>query len=85
MDRPWVVRRIPSPPRERERLPEVLSQAEIERLLRAVRRPKHSQHSVRIPARSPAASGGVGRTGRNPWSPTRPAAPGAFLGPRRGT
>ena len=35
MDRPWVVRRIPSPPRERERLPEVLSQAEIERLLRA--------------------------------------------------
>jgi len=85
LDRPWVVRRIPSPPRERERLPEVLSQAEIERLLRAVRRPKHSQHSVRIPARSPAASGGVGRTGRNPWSPTRPAAPGAFLGPRRGT
>src|SRR5438874_1558311 len=41
LDRPWVVRRIPFPRRERERLPEVLSQAEIERLLRAVRRPKH--------------------------------------------
>ena len=41
LDRPWVVRRIPFPRRERERLPEVLSQAEIERLLRAVRRLKH--------------------------------------------
>ncbi len=41
LDRPWVVRRIPFPRRERERLPEVLSQAEIERLLRAVSRPKH--------------------------------------------
>src|SRR5438552_8744591 len=40
LDRPWVVRRIPFPRRERERLPEVLSQAEIERL-RAVSRPKH--------------------------------------------
>src|SRR5207253_1016935 len=41
LDRPWVVRRIPFPRRERERLPEVLSQAEIERLLRAVSRLKH--------------------------------------------
>src|SRR5206468_10121339 len=40
LDWPWVVRRIRFPRGERERLPEVLSQAEIERLLRAVSRPK---------------------------------------------
>ncbi len=41
LDRPGEVRRIPFPRRVRERLPEILSVAEVERLLGAVRRPKH--------------------------------------------
>jgi site-specific recombinase XerD len=41
LDRPIVVRRIPFPRDTRERLPEILSAAEVERLLGSVRRPKH--------------------------------------------
>ena len=41
LDRPGEVRRIPFPRRVRERLPEILSVSEVERLLGAVRRPKH--------------------------------------------
>ena len=38
---PVAVRRIPYPRRDGERLPEILSVAEVERLLAAVHRPKH--------------------------------------------
>jgi site-specific recombinase XerD len=41
LDRPVAVRRIPFPRRDGERLPEILSPAEVERLLAAVHRPKH--------------------------------------------
>jgi integrase/recombinase XerD len=41
LDRPGVVRRIPFPRQVSERLPEILSPAEVERLLGAVSRPKH--------------------------------------------
>jgi integrase/recombinase XerD len=41
LDRPCAVRRIPLPRRDGERLPEILSRAEIERLFEAVSRPKH--------------------------------------------
>jgi site-specific recombinase XerD len=41
LDRPVVVRRIPFPRDTRERLPEILSAAEVARLLGSVRRPKH--------------------------------------------
>jgi len=41
LDRPGEVRRIPFPRRVRERLPEILSVSEVERLLGAVSRPKH--------------------------------------------
>ena len=41
LDRPGEVRRIPFPRRVCERLPEILSVAEVERLLCAVSRPKH--------------------------------------------
>ena len=41
LDRPGEVRRIPFPRRVSERLPEILSVLEVERLLGAVSRPKH--------------------------------------------
>jgi len=41
LDRPVTVRRIPFPRRDGERLPEILSRAEVERLLRAPSRPNH--------------------------------------------
>ena len=41
LDRPVAVRRIPFPRRDGERLPEILSTAEVARLIEAVRRPKH--------------------------------------------
>jgi site-specific recombinase XerD len=41
LERPAVVQRIRYPRRVSERLPEILSPAEVERLLGAVRRPKH--------------------------------------------
>jgi site-specific recombinase XerD len=41
LDRPVVVRRIPFPRRDGERLPTILSPAEVERLIAAVSRPKH--------------------------------------------
>jgi site-specific recombinase XerD len=41
LDRPAVMRRIRYPRRVSERLPEILSPAEVERLLAAVSRPKH--------------------------------------------
>jgi integrase/recombinase XerD len=40
LDRPVVVRRIPFPRDTRERLPEILSAAEVERLIGSARRPK---------------------------------------------
>lgn len=41
LDRPCTVRRIPFPQRDGERLPEILSLAEVERLLCAPSRPNH--------------------------------------------
>jgi hypothetical protein len=50
LDRAVVVRRIAFPRDTRERLPESLSAAAVERLIGSVRRPKHRAMLIRVRA-----------------------------------